>query len=147
MCIEGAPNLRFHGTRAETSQGRGNETFQASPIKSGLTQGVQQGCCTRMPTPLYTLRLPQKTQDDIAEMGKVYGAPNGRAFAREILEIMCSGDPTRVQSFNRRLMMAVGEQLALKLNEPLQHVDTPVNRDAKPAKPKKKKRRKRAERS
>lgn len=36
MCIEGAPDLRFHGIRAETSQGRENEGIPASPIKSGF---------------------------------------------------------------------------------------------------------------
>ena len=72
-----------------------------------------------MPTPIFALRLPQKTQDDIATLSRIYGSPNPRAFAREILEVITSGDMERIQSFNRRLMMGMGEQLALKLNEPL----------------------------
>lgn len=98
-----------------------------------------------MPTPIYSLRLSKKTQDDLSEMGKVYGLPNGRAFAREILEVMCSGDPAKVQAFNRRLMMAVGEQLALKLNEPLEaaiRIDAADKAKVPPApKPPKKKKR------
>jgi hypothetical protein len=92
-------------------------------------------------TPTYALRLSRKTQDDLALMGKLYGLPNGRAFAREVLETMCSGDAAKVQAFLRRLMMAAGEQLALKLGEPLEAVSRP----ALPApKPKKKKGRARA---
>lgn len=81
-----------------------------------------------MPTPIYTIRLTPKTQADIATLAKVYGSPNGRAFAREILETVCSGDPERMQAFNRRLMMGVGEQLALKLNAVF---DAPATRDAR----------------
>ncbi len=73
-----------------------------------------------MPTPTYALRLARKTQDDLAQMAKVYGAPNGRAFAREILETVCSGEPARMAAFNRRLLQGVGEQLALTLNAPLE---------------------------
>lgn len=63
--------------------------------------------------------MPQKVQDDLLEMGKVYGSPNGRAFAREVLEVMTSGDMERVKAFNARLIAKAGEQLTLKLNATL----------------------------
>lgn len=69
-----------------------------------------------MPTPIFTIRLAPKTQEDLASMSKVYGSPNPRAFAREVLEVMCSGDLARVKDFNARLIRGVGEQLTLKLN-------------------------------
>ena len=69
-----------------------------------------------MPTPVFALRLPQKTQDDIAALSKVYGAPNARAFAREILEVITSGDMERIKAFNQRLITRMGEQLVLRLN-------------------------------
>jgi len=69
-----------------------------------------------MPTPVYGLRLPKQVQDDLQTFGKIYGAPNGRAFAREVLEVMTSGDMERVKAFNARLIRGVGEQLTLKLN-------------------------------
>lgn len=85
-----------------------------------------------MPTPLYCLRLPQKVQDDILTLSRMYGLPNGRAFAREILETITSGDMERIQAFNRRLMMGLGEQLALKLNEPLRALSEQQERKPKP---------------
>jgi hypothetical protein len=96
-----------------------------------------------MPTPTYALRLAKKTQDDIAELAKIYGSPNGRAFAREILEVTCSGDVARIQAFNRRLMMGMGEQMALKLNATLDEVAAPEPKERKP----RKKRRARAKRT
>lgn len=69
-----------------------------------------------MPTPVYGLRLPKQVQDDLHTFGKIYGAPNGRAFAREVLEVMTSGDMERVKAFNARLIRGVGEQMTLKLN-------------------------------
>ena len=69
-----------------------------------------------MPTPMFTVRLSQKTQADLREFAKVYGSPNASAFAREVLEVMCSGDLSRVKDFNERLITRVGEQLTLTLN-------------------------------
>jgi len=69
-----------------------------------------------MPTPTYALRLPAETQKAISDLAAIYGALNGRAFAREILEVMTSGDPERVKEFNGRLIRGMGEQLTLKLN-------------------------------
>jgi len=83
-----------------------------------------------MPTPVYALRLSQKTQDDLSALGKVYGSPNGRAFAREILETVCSGDPVRMAAFNKRLLIGVGEQLALKLNAPLERMAAEDRKEA-----------------
>ena len=72
-----------------------------------------------MATPIYSLRIPQKTQDEIAELARIYGAPNGRAFAREILEVITSGDLEKIKAFNGRLIKGMGEQLTLKLNSAL----------------------------
>jgi hypothetical protein len=83
-----------------------------------------------MPTPTYALRLPGETQKAIADLAGIYGAPNGRAFAREILEVMTSGDPERVKAFNARLIRGMGEQLTLKLNA---SIDSAVDAE-KPAK-------------
>jgi len=90
-----------------------------------------------MPTPLYALRLPQKTQDDIAELAKVYGAPTGRAFAREILEVMTSGDMEKVKAFNARLVQKVGEQLTLKFNAMVDAASEPQKQAKKGQKGKK----------
>ena len=68
-----------------------------------------------MPSPIFGVRLSQKTKDDLSELAKVYGAPTASAFAREVLEVITSGDMSRIQAFNRRLLMGMGEQLALKL--------------------------------
>jgi hypothetical protein len=72
-----------------------------------------------MPTPMYAMRLPKETQAALSEMAAVYGAPNGRAFAREVLEVMCSGDIDRVKGFIGRLIAKSGEQMTLKLNAAL----------------------------
>lgn len=95
-----------------------------------------------MPTPIFALRLPQKTQDDIAELAKVYGAPNPRAFAREILEVVTSGDLTRLQAFTERLMSKMAGQLVLQLAT----IDTRATGNVAAAK-KPKKRRRRAKRT
>lgn len=77
---------------------------------------MTQGCNTSMPTPTFTMRLPKKTQDELAELAKVYGAPNTRALAREVLEVIVSGDIERIKAFNARLITRMGEQLVLRLN-------------------------------
>jgi hypothetical protein len=82
-----------------------------------------------MGTPVYGLRLPKKVQDDLVVFAKIYGAVNGRAFAREVLEVMTSGDLEKVKQFNARLIRGVGEQLTLKLNATM---DDAINA-AKPA--------------
>jgi len=69
-----------------------------------------------MPTPTFTLRLPLVAQNNLREMAKVYGAPNTRAFAAEVLAVMSSGDLEQVKAFNGRLIARAGEQLTLKLN-------------------------------
>lgn len=92
-----------------------------------------------MGTPIYALRLPQKTQDDIAELSKLYGSPNSRAFAREILEVMTGGDIERIKAFNARLVRGMGEQLTLTLNTAIDTVTgaeprKPAKKPRKPAK-------------
>lgn len=68
-----------------------------------------------MPTPLYALRLPQKVQDDLVTIGRVYGSPNGRAFAREILEVVTSGDPDRISLFVAKFIDRLGGQTSFFL--------------------------------
>ena len=90
-----------------------------------------------MGTPIYALRLPQKTQDDIAELSKLYGSPNSRAFAREILEVMTGGDIERIKAFNARLVRGMGEQLTLTLNTAIDTVtgaEKPAKKGRKPSK-------------
>jgi len=94
-----------------------------------------------MPTPTFTFRLPREEQLALVEMSKVFGAPNPRAFLREMLGAMCSGNAERVRDFNAKLIRAAGEQLILKLNAPLTlSPETPQQPPARPVKPKKKKR-------
>jgi hypothetical protein len=104
-----------------------------------------------MPTPTFALRLSLKTQQELAELAKVYGAPNPRALAREILEVIVSGDIERIKAFNARLITRMGEQLVLRLNAA---VDTPApkhgahaTRTARTARPGRKKRRRREPRT
>lgn len=102
-----------------------------------------------MPTPIFTIRLSPKTQGDLRQMAALYGSPNARAFAREVLETMCSGDLERIKEFSRRLMVGMGEQLALKLTAAVDEANatratraTRVTRTArKPRKPRRRGRR------
>lgn len=80
-----------------------------------------------MPTPIFTIRLSPKVQGDLRDLGAIYGAPNARAFAREILEVITSGEIERIKAFNQRLITRMGQQLVLKLNEV---VDTQQKGDA-----------------
>jgi hypothetical protein len=68
-----------------------------------------------MPTPTYALRLPKKVQDDLTTIEHVYGAPNGRAFAREILEVVTSGDPDRISLFVAKFIDRLGGQTSFYL--------------------------------
>ena len=109
-----------------------------------------QGCKSPpMPTPMFTVRLSQKTQADLREFAKVYGSPNASAFAREVLEVMCSGDLSRVKDFNARLIARAGEQMTLNINgaieasvgeaekvakKALKHARKPAKKGRKPSK-------------
>jgi hypothetical protein len=75
-----------------------------------------------MATPLFNVRLSEKTQADLRAMAAVYGSPNASAYAREVLEVMCSGDLEKVKAFIARLIARAGEQLTLKLNGALDEV-------------------------
>lgn len=81
------------------------------------------------------MRLSVQDQKLLAEMSKVYGAPNPRAFLREILQVMLSGDAERLRGFNTRLAQGVGkhmaEQMAFKLNETLDETPPPPRKRAK----------------
>lgn len=81
-------------------------------------------------------------------MAAIYGSPNGRAFAREVLEVMCSNDPQRVKAFNVRLFSKVGEQLALKFSAPAVEAfpGEPAVRGVRSSRGKRKPRRKRGAR-
>jgi hypothetical protein len=84
-----------------------------------------------MPTPTYALRLPKKVQDDLASIGLVYGAPNGRAFAREILEVVTSGNPDRISLFVQRFVERIGGQTSFALT-----VEAPPERTKRTARKK-----------
>lgn len=108
-------------------------------------------------TPIFAFRLPKADQALLAEMANVYGAPNARAFLKEMIQVMLGGDGERLRQFNIKLAQGIGkhlgDQMALKLNGPLEGVDTPAKEDAsKPRKPRsartaRKKRRKRGRRT
>jgi len=70
-------------------------------------------------TPVFSFRLKQELQDQIKEMGKAYGSPNPRAFVRELIETVLSGDPVKVGAFNRRLIERATGQLQLRMEEEL----------------------------
>jgi hypothetical protein len=83
---------------------------------------------------MFALRLPEKVQESLRDMAKVYGSPNASAFAREMLTAMTSGDIEQVKAFNARLIARAGEQLTLTLNAALDAAPT----SKKPAKKAKK---------
>lgn len=85
------------------------------------TPGIRRS----MPTPVFALRLSARAQADLAEMAKLYGSPNPRAFAREVLETMSSGDAGKAREFLRRLFMRAGEQLAMQFTAPLEAIEQP----------------------
>lgn len=90
-----------------------------------------------MATPLFNVRLSEKTQADLRAMAAVYGSPNASAYAREVLEVMCSGDLEKVKAFIARLIARAGEQLTLRLNGALDEVagsEKPAPATRKPAK-------------
>jgi len=84
-----------------------------------------------VPTPIFAFRLPVTEREALIEMSKLCGYPNPRAFLREMVGTMCSGDVERVKQFNARLIRAAGEQLILKLNGPL---EKPASTGRKPRK-------------
>lgn len=91
------------------------DSLSPKPFIVDCLTSVLQECMTEgMETPVFALRLPQKLQDDLAEYSVLYGAPNPRAFAKEILEVVLSGDPRRVAEFNGRLMQKIGEQMTFE---------------------------------
>lgn len=68
-----------------------------------------------MPTPLFNLRLGEKTRADLSDFAKLMRTtPSG--LAREILETFVCDDPERVKAFLRRISMVAGEQLSLRMD-------------------------------
>ena len=93
-----------------------SNALQPAPSKAGLTVcEIQVLYLNRMPTPIYALRLSKETQEKIAALAKVYGSPSARAFAREILDVVTSGDMLKLQAFNERLMTRMVGQTFLPL--------------------------------
>jgi hypothetical protein len=86
-----------------------------------------------MGTPVFSIRLPEETQRDIAVIAKIYGSPNPRAFIREALEVMVSGDFKRIGAFNARLMQGMGEQLTLQMT-PAPEAEKPASKPKSPRK-------------
>jgi hypothetical protein len=89
--------------------------YPGQPHQRGLTNSLlawqgNTGRYTGMGTPIYALRLPQKVQDDLSSVGRVYGSLNGRAFAREILEVVTSADADRISQFVARFTERLGGQ-------------------------------------
>jgi hypothetical protein len=69
-----------------------------------------------MNTPIFTFRLPDSERATLKEVAKLYGARNPSEFVRDMLSSMCSGDLDRIQTFNMRLMHAIGGQMQLELS-------------------------------
>ena len=76
-------------------------------------------------------------QDQIKEMSVVYGAPNPRAFLRELIECVLSGDLGRINAFNVRLVERATGQMHLKMEADLAAVvdRAKIAESTKPAKP------------
>jgi len=72
-----------------------------------------------MPTPTFTLRLPLALQRQMVDMAKSYGAPNVRAFTKDLLEAVVSGDPMRAGAFTARLLARQQGQLLIAETENL----------------------------
>lgn len=89
-------------------------------------------------TPLYALRLAEKTQQDLVAMSKVYGSPTPSAFIREILEVVVSGNIEKMNAFNRRLIMGMGEQMALKFEADLAKLNSLTARKTRKTRTKRK---------
>jgi hypothetical protein len=70
-----------------------------------------------MPSPIFSFRIKAQDLADVREIAKVYGAPSTGAFIAEMVGAMCSGDAKRISEFNTRLMMKMGEQLALDFQQ------------------------------
>ena len=125
------------GSGAGCGGARQGETCSPPQKRFGIAPRITARITDGMGTPIYALRLPQKTQEDIAELARIYGAANARAFAREILEVITSGDIERIKAFNARLIKGMGEQLTLKLNSALdgpKEAEKPAKKPRKPAK-------------
>lgn len=68
-------------------------------------------------TPVFSFRLKQELQDQIKEISKAYGSPNPRAFVRELIETVLSGDIAKANAFNVRLIERATGQLQLRMED------------------------------
>ena len=59
------------------------------------------------------MRLPIETQDKLAAIASLFGAPNERRFVRSVLEAVVSDEAEKVQWLQSLLRSNVGEQLDL----------------------------------
>ena len=66
--------------------------------------------------PVFRVRLPQQVVADLAKFAKMYGSPSPSAFARELLQVVTSGDLEQLGRFNGRLMDAMARQVPLPLD-------------------------------
>jgi hypothetical protein len=71
-------------------------------------------------TPTFTFRLPDEERKQLVAMSKLYGSPNPRAFLREMIGSMVSGDQERATAFNTRLVEKMTGQMALALQHEAQ---------------------------
>jgi hypothetical protein len=68
-----------------------------------------------MPTPPFTVRLPDKEREMLRTMARIYGSPNCSVFLRELIAAMLSGDEKLAGAFYSRLVERVTGQIALDL--------------------------------
>lgn len=94
------------------------ETENAVPIvDASFFVACFTGVCNTLfvPTPFFTFRLSSVSQDALRQVARLMASDSSK-LAREIIETALSGDPKRIEAFNRRLALKVGEQLELRFN-------------------------------
>lgn len=64
-----------------------------------------------MPTPIYSLRLAEETQQDLRKVAKMYGALNESEFVRSVLEAVSGRDLEKVKWLFGLLRVYAPEQL------------------------------------
>jgi len=68
-----------------------------------------------MTTPLYNFRLAPEKVQRLQEVARIVGASTTSEFLRDLIDAACSGEPSQMVAFQRRLVCAMGEQLSLPL--------------------------------
>lgn len=67
-------------------------------------------------------------------MAKCYGVATPSAFAREVLEVITSGDFDRIAQFQARLFKGLNQQMLLELQEAIPPARKPAQKRRKQAK-------------